>query len=209
MPAGWNLVANGQVAVANFELDEAPPCAEVAPVAPTVKQASCDGGMFRPPTVVLPANTTVISYTQIGQAAVGRSVIVTAELGRETDTWATALPAGWALEGSFAVFPAGPFAKAVCTPAEPLIVPAACHSGVLVPASVKAPADTNVMLYRIESDADVTLVTVETRTGSVLVNPLPTGWISGATVSPSTKCHNLTPLRAHPRTWPRRRCSTR
>jgi hypothetical protein len=177
MPDGWDLV-NGAVAFASFDLDDAPPCSDVVPSSPTVHQATCTGGTFAPPSLVLPANTSVIGYTLVGQPAVGRSVVVTAELLRDSDSWATPLPAGWIDEGSIAVISTGIFAKAACAPAIPIVVAATCINGVARPASVTVPPDTNAISYELQTSSSVDVVIAFLRTGTVSwANPLPTGWI--------------------------------
>jgi hypothetical protein len=177
IPDNWFLLQEF-VAIATFDLDPNPPCTDVVPVAPTVVQASCAGGSFAPPSVTLPANTAVISYSLVGQAAVGRSVIVTADLERDGDAWSSSLPSGWSVQGEFAILSVGPFAKAPCTPAVPIVVEATCRDGVGTRGSVTLPPNTSAIAYLIQSSAGTDVVIASLRaTTFAWANPLPTGWI--------------------------------
>ena len=72
-------------------------CTQVAPVAPTVAEAICRGGVVEPPTLLL-SRTDGITYTTDdadGVYAPGQSVVVTATLAATGVAWPAELPLGW------------------------------------------------------------------------------------------------------------------
>ncbi len=178
LPDNWTFIGAFGIASSNITLDPTPACTDVIPVAPTVFQATCIAGVFAAPSITLPADTDVIAYTRSGQATVGRSVLVTAELVRDADTWGT-LPAGWTRQGEFAVLVVGPLGRAACSPVEPAITPATCRDGVGVFASASAPSNTNAISYSLQRQGGTAIVfaTLQPAT-SVWIDPLPGDWVT-------------------------------
>jgi hypothetical protein len=176
VPSNWTVVQD-VVAIANFDIDPVPPCEAVVPLPPVVTQARCEGGSITQPQVTVPDNTSVISYSRAGQVAVGRSVIVTADLEREGDTWVDPLPSGWSRQGVFPVYTVGPLAKAPCVPASPIITAASCLDGIAVPASVAAPPNSTVIRYQLQSNPGSAVVFASLEGNAVAwADPLPDEW---------------------------------
>ena len=143
-------------------------CREVLPVAPTVTQARCAGGVLSPPTLVL-AKTDGITYAAdpAGPYVAGLSVIVTATLGPAGVGWPAALPAGWTRTSNTTATLVVPFADVPCTPVVPVaptVTSATCAGGAVIGPSILLPTTTGVS-YALEpeelgegtSDVDVTV----------------------------------------------------
>ena len=138
LPTGWTLV---DAATATWTTTlAAASCDVVAPVAPTVAQATCTNGVVTRPTLTTPS-TTGITYTvaPAGPYVQGQSVTVTATLAGTGVAWPETLPAGWTERTATTARFTVKFDAVGCTPVVPTapqLVQATCTAGAVVPPSV-------------------------------------------------------------------------
>ena len=139
LPSGWTRVSN---TVATYQVVfVALACTPVAPVAPTVTQATCVNGAVTAPTIGL-ASTTGVTYVALPpptySGTVDTPVIVRALL--QTGYAWSQMPDGW-IETSGSVAEYHVLLKAgscqVATPVAPSVTEAVCRGGVLLPPILK------------------------------------------------------------------------
>jgi uncharacterized repeat protein (TIGR01451 family) len=90
---GWTYVSPTVVQFSiTLPLDE---CEIVEPVAPTVAQAVCTGGVLEAPEVILSTEPEGISYEIDGSVVPGATVTVIATITEDGLAWPDTLPEGW------------------------------------------------------------------------------------------------------------------
>ena len=186
-------------------------CAQVAPVAPTVTQAVCAGGVLSPPTLAL-ATTDRITYTVApsGPYAPGGTATVTATLAGTGVAWPDALPAGWREVNATTATYAVTFKVVVCTPvapAGPAVTQATCTAGGVSEPSIALP-DTPGVVYVLDpadlgdGTSDLAVTVTATLLDGFSWDQMPDGWkrvvddaavATFAVVLVGTSCAAVTP----------------
>ena len=125
-------------------------CTRLAPVAPTVAEAICRGGVVEPPTLLL-SRTDGITYTTDdadGVYAPGQRVVVTATLAATGVAWPAELPLGWTRTSPTVATYSVTFADKACTPVvptAPAVDQATCTAGAVKPPLVTLPATAGIV----------------------------------------------------------------
>ncbi len=134
-------------------------CEQVTPVAPTVTQAECAGGVVTRPTLAL-AETDGITYAADPEDPYtqGQSVLVTATLDAEDVGWPDQLPEGWTetsdTQATFTV----EFDAVACkpvTPVAPTVTQATCVNGAVTSPAIVLGRPRRASLYSRRSGRGV------------------------------------------------------
>ena len=139
MPAGW-IETSGSVAEYHVLL-KAGSCQVATPVAPSVTEAVCRGGVLLPPILKM-SETQGITYTASPSSppayVAGQSVTVTATLSAGR-TWPATLPTGWTRQTATTATYQVTFANTACTPVlplQPVVTQATCANGAVTTPTV-------------------------------------------------------------------------
>ncbi len=184
LPSGWTRTSN--TTATHQVVFVALACIPVAPVTPTVTQATCVNGAVTTPRIDL-ANTPGISYVALPPAPYGydgtadKQVSVRALL-QTGYTWSQ-MPTGWfELSGSTAIYDVVLKATScqAVTPAAPTVTQAVCKGGVLMAPILKL-SETQGITYTASplspyvAGQSVT-VTATLSAGGAWPGSMPTGW---------------------------------
>lgn len=181
--SGWTMSSDHTLATYLVILSASPDCVAV-PLSPVVTQSTCVAGQASDPSVILPDNTSRVTYTKSSTATAGGSVIVTAKAVGELRFGS---PAGWTISdgGKTATRTITLDGAPNCTitPEMPTVAQSVCVAGTPSTPSVTLPANTSKVTY--------TKTGAETAGGSVTVTAtainnfgFPSS-VSGWTVSPN------------------------
>ena len=200
MPPGWTRVSD---TIATYLVQFADvQCTPVAPVAPTVTQAACVGGVVTAPTVTPASAPTGVTYSVAPpgpyNGSVTTAVTVTATLGAGF-AWVASLPTGWTRVNATTATFGVTLTAASCAPVAPVaptVTQAACVGGVVTAPTVTPASAPTGVTYSVAppgpyNGSVTTAVTVTATLGAgfAWVAPLPTGWVE---VNPTTATFAVT-----------------
>jgi hypothetical protein len=185
-------------------------CDQIAPVAPTVTEAVCAGGVLFPPALMLPTTQGIVYAAEPpGPYAPGATVTVTATLSAAGVAWPDVLSGGWTEVTNTVATYAVTFRVVACTPvlpAAPFVTPATCANGAVSSPSIGLPGTPGIVYAYAPTDlgngsADVPVTVTAILLDGYEWGQLPTGWtrVDAATATfrvtlVGTSCDVVTPV---------------